>query len=69
MSHETFSHLGRGFSYDSIGALEIKGMSQAMECGIVRPSSETVQRNIQHAVDLAFEFAMPEDVRQIAGDI
>ena len=69
MPQGTFSHLGQGFSYDSIGELEIKGMSQAMECGIVRASNEAVRRNVQHAVDLAFEFAMPEDVRQIAGDI
>ena len=69
MPHTSFSRLGQGFSYDSIGKLEIRGVSQAMECGIVRASSRAVQQNIQHAVDLAFELAIPEDVRQIAGDV
>lgn len=67
MSCETFSRLGDGFSYDSIGEREIKGVSRTMECGLVRAGHEELRRNISHAVDMAFEFAMPEDVRQIAG--
>lgn len=69
MSHETYSRLGEGFSYDSIGERVIKGVSQTMECGVVRARGDELRRNILHAVDLAFEFAIPEDMRQIAGDI
>lgn len=69
MPSETFEQLGEGFVYDSIGARDIKGVSQAMECGVVRPENADVKRNILHAVDLAFEQGLPEDVRQISGDV
>lgn len=69
MSSETFERLGEGFDYDSIGVRSIKGVSQPLDCGVVRPANADVEQNILHAVDLAFELALPEDVHQIPGDV
>jgi len=69
MSYETFERLGEGFEYDSIGVRSIKGVSQPKDCGVVRPADADVEQNILHAVGLAFELALPEDVHQISGDV
>jgi class 3 adenylate cyclase len=69
MSSATFERLGEGFVYDSIGVRDIKGVSQSMECGVIRSENADVRRDILHAVDLAFEQTLPEDIHQISGDI
>jgi class 3 adenylate cyclase len=69
MSSATFEQLGEGFVYDSIGVRDIKGVSQSMECGVIRSENADVRRDILHAVDLAFEQTLPEDIHQISGDI
>ena len=69
MSSTTFERLGEGFVYDSIGARDIKGVSQSMECGVIRSENVDVRRNILHAADLAFEQTLPEDIHQISGDV
>jgi len=69
MSEATFAQLGDGFAFNSIGTREIKGVSQAIKCGTVRPESEESHRNIAHAVALAFDMTLPSDVRHIIGDI
>jgi class 3 adenylate cyclase len=69
MSSETFEQLGDGFVYESIGVRGIKGVSQSIECGVVRSEHADVQRDISHAVDLAFELALPEDVHHISEDV
>ncbi len=69
MSEATFAQLGDGFVFESIGTREIKGVSQPMQCGSVKPASEEARRNIAHAVALAFDLTLPSDVRHIIGDI
>jgi len=70
LSHSTFEHLGGDeFSFDEMGLRDIKGVSQPMRCGRVRPVEESVQRNIAHAVALAFDLTLPSDVRLIIGDV
>jgi class 3 adenylate cyclase len=69
MSSATFDRLGEGFVYDSIGVRDIKGVSQSMECGVIRSEDADVRRNILHAADLAFEQILPENIHQISGDI
>jgi len=69
MSAATFGRLGEGFAYDSIGASNIKGASRPMECGVVRFERADVRRDIFHTVDMAFEQALPDDMRHISGDV
>ncbi|MDX8402185.1 MAG: adenylate/guanylate cyclase domain-containing protein [Mariprofundaceae bacterium] len=69
LSRATFEQLGPGFVFESIGVREIKGVSQPIECGVVRAEDEQVRRNIAHAVALAFDLTLPSDVRQIIGDV
>jgi len=69
MSEATFAQLGDGFEFRNIGTREIKGVSQPMKCGSVKPASEDARRNIAHAVALAFDLTLPSDVRHIIGDI
>jgi len=68
LSHETYARLGEGFAFKDIGVREIKGVSESMRCGTIRATSEATQRNIAHAVALAFDLTLPSDVRQIIGD-
>jgi len=69
MSAETFARLGEGFVYDSIGVRDIKGVSQSLECGVVRPADEDVRESVLHAVELAFELALPEEAPRVSGDL
>ncbi|MDX8408406.1 MAG: adenylate/guanylate cyclase domain-containing protein [Mariprofundaceae bacterium] len=69
MSEATFAQLGDGFEFHNIGTREIKGVSQPLKCGTVKPTSEDARRNIAHAVALAFDLTLPSDVRHIIGDI
>ncbi|HKI61187.1 MAG TPA: adenylate/guanylate cyclase domain-containing protein [Mariprofundaceae bacterium] len=69
MSEATFALLGDGFEFNSIGIQDIKGVSQPLQCGSVRPGDDEVVRNIAHAVALAFDLTLPSDVRHIIGDI
>jgi len=68
MSYSTYAHIGNGFSFDAIGEREVKGVSQPIQCGIVRAKAEDTQRNIAHAVALAFDLTLPSDVRDVIGD-
>ena len=70
MSRETYERLGSGFTFESIGEQDIKGVSLDLELGVVDVKSKAVARNIGHVVDLAFNLELPEDVRHtMAGDI
>jgi len=69
MSRETYEQLGGGSSFESIGKQDIKGVSLDLELGVVDVESKPVARNISHVVDLAFNLELPEDVRQMAGEI
>lgn len=67
MSLESYEQIGPGFSFESIGKREIKGVSDDLELGVVDVKSEQVRRNIEHVIDLAFNFELPEDVRRMEG--
>jgi len=69
MPRATFECLGQGFSFESIGERDIKGVSSELELGLVSVESRQVARNIEHVVGLAFNLELPEDVRQMAGEI
>jgi adenylate cyclase len=69
MSRSTYERLGPGFAFDSLGRQEIKGVSKAVECGIVRVVDAELQRNLAHAVALAFDLTLPSEVRILVGDV
>ena len=69
MPRATFECLGRGFCFESIGERDVKGVSSELELGLVTVESKQVARNIEHVVGLAFNLELPEDVRQMAGEI
>ncbi|HXH73053.1 MAG TPA: adenylate/guanylate cyclase domain-containing protein [Mariprofundaceae bacterium] len=68
MSYSTFAHIGDGFGFENIGERDIKGVSQPIQCGVVRAIADDTQRNIAHAVALAFDLTLPSDVRDVIGD-
>ncbi|MFQ5518803.1 MAG: adenylate/guanylate cyclase domain-containing protein, partial [Mariprofundus sp.] len=68
MSRQTFALLGEGFDFHAIGKRDIKGISQDIEVGQVMAHSQQVRQNIEHVVDLAFDFELPTDIQQITGD-
>jgi len=65
----TFDALGSGFTFDSIGKKDIKGIREPMECGYIRIMDEKIRTNIRHAVALAFDLTLPSNIRQIVGDV
>jgi len=70
LSRPTFDHIGSDeFAFDDMGERDIKGVSKPLRCGRVKPVEESAQRNISHAVALAFDLTLPSDVRQIIGDV
>jgi adenylate cyclase len=69
MSRSTYERLGPGFAFDSLGRQEIKGVSKQVECGIVRVVDAELQRNLAHAVALAFDLTLPSEVRILVGDV
>jgi len=68
MSYSTFAHIGDGFDFQSIGEREVKGVSQPIQCGVVKAVADETRRNIAHAVALAFDLTLPSDVRDVIGD-
>ncbi|MCF7821440.1 MAG: HAMP domain-containing protein [Mariprofundaceae bacterium] len=69
-SHTTFAQLGGDeFAFDEMGVRDIKGVSKPIRCGTIRAAEESAQRNIAHAVALAFDLTLPSDVRDIIGDL
>jgi len=69
LSQSTYHHLGEGFSFDSLGKKNIKGVRDAIECGRVTAMDEATKRKVSHAVALAFDLTLPSDVRLIIGDV
>jgi len=69
LPRKTFQLLKGGFAFDSIGERMIKGVSESMECGMLRPVDKGVLKNIEHAVALAFDLTSPSGVhRQPSSD-
>ncbi len=65
----TFEVIGQGFSFNDMGEIEVKGVSEPMQCGVVKVKSEKVANDISFAVARAFDMTLPTSVRMIVGDI
>ncbi len=65
----TFDTLGEGFRFEAMGDVTVKGVSQPIPCGVVRVDDPQLERDIAHAVALAFDLTLPADARQIIGEI
>ncbi len=68
MSRETFDLLGEGFGFQSIGGRKIKGGSKQLETGYATISSPSLSRDIEHVIDLAFNFELTDQTLSISGD-
>jgi class 3 adenylate cyclase len=55
LSRTTFSKLGKGFAFHSLGRQQIRGIAQLIECGKVRCVDKRELKAIDQAVNLAFE--------------
>ncbi|MDX8395614.1 MAG: adenylate/guanylate cyclase domain-containing protein [Mariprofundaceae bacterium] len=64
LSHSTFEHVGAGFAFDEMGEREVKGVTEPICCGRVTALEKEMQRNITHAVSLAFDLTLPSNIRQ-----
>jgi len=69
MPFDTFEAAGEGFSFQDMGDIAIKGVSEPLRCGVVNASDETKRRDLAFAVAEAFDMTLPTDVRMIIGDI
>ncbi|HIP07782.1 MAG TPA: adenylate/guanylate cyclase domain-containing protein [Mariprofundaceae bacterium] len=65
----TFDMSGQGFSFGDMGKIAVKGVSEALQCGVVKVQSEKVANDISFAVARAFDMTLPTSVRVIVGDI
>ncbi|MDQ6954563.1 MAG: adenylate/guanylate cyclase domain-containing protein [Mariprofundaceae bacterium] len=68
-SRASYTRLGDGFSFDSMGKKNIKGVKDAIECGRIIVRDEATERQVLYAVALAFDLTLPSDIRLIIGDI
>ncbi len=69
LPESTFKQLGDGFSFEKMGDIKVKGVSEAMSCGTVRITDPACQREIDQAVALAFDLTLPADTRDVIGEI
>ncbi|MBN4058359.1 adenylate/guanylate cyclase domain-containing protein [Mariprofundus ferrooxydans] len=65
----TFDVIGQGFSFEDMGKIAVKGVSEPLQCGVVKVQSEKVANDISFAVARAFDMTLPTSVRVIVGDI
>jgi class 3 adenylate cyclase len=65
----TFSAAGEGFSFKDMGKIEVKGVSEALQCGIVSVTNEKLLNDISYAVAMAFDMTLPTSARMMIGDI
>lgn len=69
LPHSTFEALGEGFSFEEMGDMEVKGVSQPIHCGKVRAVDDVVKDKVAHAIALVFDLTLPSNVRQAVGDL
>ncbi|MDX8387356.1 MAG: adenylate/guanylate cyclase domain-containing protein [Ghiorsea sp.] len=65
----TFEAAGEGFSFQDMGDIQVKGVSDALRCGVVNITDDTMIHDMCVAVAMAFDMTLPTDVRMIIGDI
>ena len=65
----SFETLGDGFSFQDMGEIEVKGVSEPLQCGVVKVTNEDLRKDISYAVAMAFDMTLPTDARMMIGDI
>ena len=65
----TFEAAGEGFSFQDMGEILVKGVSDPLRCGIVKIVDDTLYHDMCISVAMAFDTTLPTDVRMIIGDI
>jgi len=65
----TFDAIGSGFVFEDMGKIEVKGVSEALQCGVVKVDDETLRSDIRYAVAMAFDMTLPTNARMMIGDI
>ncbi len=65
---ETFDAAGDGFSFENMGDMNVKGVSDPLQCGVVTVTKATLKRDINYAVDKAFDATLPTNVRMMLGN-
>ncbi len=65
----TFDVAGQGFVYKDMGKIDVKGVSEPLQCGVVGAESEKIKADISFAVARAFDMTLPTSARVLIGDI
>ncbi len=65
----TFDAVGQGFDFKDMGEMEVKGVSEALQCGVVSVSGKKLLSDIHYAVDIAFDTTLSVHTRKMIGDI
>ncbi len=65
----TFDAIGSGFDFKDMGAMNIKGVSEALRCGTVSVSGKKLLHDIHYAVDMAFDTTLSAHARKMIRDI
>jgi len=69
MPISTFEAAGDGFSFQDMGNIQVKGVSEALRCGVVKITDDALYHDMCIAVAMAFDATLPTDVRMIIGDV
>jgi len=69
MPISTFEAAGDGFSFQDMGNIQVKGVSEALRCGVVKINDDALYHDMCIAVAMAFDATLPTDVRMIIGDV
>lgn len=69
MPYPTFVQAGDGFSFDTMGDIQVKGVSEPLRCGVVKVEDAILAQEIRYAVATAFDMTLPTDVRLMIGDV
>jgi len=65
----TFEAAGDGFSFQDMGDIQVKGVSDSLRCGVVQLADEALTHDMCVAVAMAFDMTLPTDFRMIIGDL
>ena len=65
----TFDAIGQGFDFEDMGEMEVKGVSEALRCGVVSVREKGLLGDIKHAVAMAFDTTLSAYARKMIGDI
>ncbi|MDQ7005311.1 MAG: adenylate/guanylate cyclase domain-containing protein [Ghiorsea sp.] len=65
----SFIAAGKGFIFEDMGEIEVKGVSHPLQCGTVSIDDETLKDDIGLAIARAFDMTLPTSAREMMGDI